>query len=218
MTNRKKMTSFEIKIQGQHFILHPLKAAFWLEKQALLVADMHMGKVTHFRKAGLAVPRQKMHENLAALNILMAEFNPKNVYFLGDLFHSDYNQEVKLLLEFLEGHIGTKFHLITGNHDLPGFVRAIEERIQVSEEITLDGIVLQHKPVEDTTVFHICGHIHPAVKLRGPSKQYAKLACFYLTQNMLILPSFGSFTGNKAIEPGKGDRVFVVAGEEVVEV
>jgi hypothetical protein len=35
---------------------------------------------------------------------------------------------------------------------------------------------------------------------------------------MLVLPSFGSFTGNKAIQPGKGDRVFVVAGKEVVEI
>jgi DNA ligase-associated metallophosphoesterase len=218
MTNRKKMTSFKINIHGQHFILHPLKAIYWLEKEALLLADMHMGKVTHFRKAGLAVPREKIRENLEILHVLMDEFHPKNIYFLGDLFHSDYNQEVKLLVDFIDRFPVTDFHLITGNHDLPGFVRAIEDRIEVSGQVLIDGFSLQHEPGEDTTAFQICGHIHPAVKLKGPSKQYAKLPCFYLTQNMLVLPSFGSFTGNKAIEPLKGDRVFVVAGEEVVEV
>jgi hypothetical protein len=35
---------------------------------------------------------------------------------------------------------------------------------------------------------------------------------------MMVLPSFGSFTGSKAINPKKGDRVFVVTEEEVIEV
>jgi hypothetical protein len=33
---------------------------------------------------------------------------------------------------------------------------------------------------------------------------------------MMVLPSFGSFTGSKVIRPSKGDRVFVVTGEEVI--
>jgi hypothetical protein len=33
-----------------------------------------------------------------------------------------------------------------------------------------------------------------------------------------VLPAFGAFTGTADVQPVPGDRVFVVAGDEVVEV
>jgi DNA ligase-associated metallophosphoesterase len=206
-------------IHGNEFILHPLKAAYWVGKKALLIADIHFGKVTHFRKAGIAVPREKANEDVAKLHRLMKEFSPGKVYFLGDLFHSDYNREIRLLEGFIDSYPEVGFILITGNHDLPGFLRGIESRVEIVEEAHIDEFSLQHKPYEPAnSKFQICGHLHPAAKLRGPSKQYLKLPCFYVTNNMMVLPSFGSFTGSKAISPKKGDRVFVVTGEEVIEV
>jgi DNA ligase-associated metallophosphoesterase len=206
-------------INGNEFILHPLKAAYWVEQKALLIADLHFGKVTHFRKAGIAVPREKINEDVIKLHRLMEEFKPLKVYFLGDLFHSEYNREIKLLEEFIDNYPKVNFVLITGNHDLPGFLRCIESRVEILEETTIDEFILQHKPSEPAnSKYQICGHLHPAAKLRGPSKQYLKLPCFYVTNTMMILPSFGSFTGSKAISPKKGDRVFVVTDMEVIEV
>lgn len=206
-------------INGNEFLLHPLKAAYWLEQKALLIADLHFGKVTHFRKAGIAVPREKASEDIAKLHRLMKEFTPGKVYFLGDLFHSDYNREIKLLEEFIDTYPGVDFVLITGNHDLPGFLRGIESRVEILEEVTIGEFSLQHKPSGPAnSKFQVCGHLHPAAKLRGPSKQYLKLPCFYVAHAMMVLPSFGSFTGSKAINPKKGDRVFVVTDMEVIEV
>jgi len=206
-------------INGNSFILHPLKAAYWVNQEALLIADLHFGKVTHFRKSGIAVPGEKAMEDAVKLDRLMEEFKPGKVYFLGDLFHSDYNKEIKILESFIDRHTGVGFTLITGNHDLPGFLRGIETRVEIMEEATIGEFSLQHKPSEPgNSKYQICGHLHPAVKLRGPSKQYLKLPCFYVTNIMMVLPSFGSFTGSKVIRPKKGDRVFVVTGEEVIGV
>ena len=39
-----------IKISENHFDLHPSGAIYWLEKKTLMLADVHLGKVAHFRK------------------------------------------------------------------------------------------------------------------------------------------------------------------------
>jgi uncharacterized protein len=213
------MKPVAVKINGNSFILHPLRAAYWVDQKALLIADLHVGKVTHFRKSGIAVPGEKALEDAVKLDRLMEELKPGKVYFLGDLFHSDYNKEIKILESFIDRHPGVHYVLITGNHDLPGFLRGIESRVDIMEAATIGEFSLQHKPSEPgDSKYQICGHIHPAVKLKSPSRQYLKLPCFHITARMMVLPSFGSFTGSKVIRPKKSDRVFVATGEEVIEV
>jgi DNA ligase-associated metallophosphoesterase len=208
----------EIEIKNQHLILHPEKVAFWEEQKALLVADLHIGKVTHFRKAGFPVPREKMLEDLQRLDSLLSEFQPASVYFLGDLFHSDYNREVKILQEFIDAYPSVNYTLISGNHDLPGFIRAVENKISVLDGLQIGDLLLVHDvEAQSSTSFQIGGHIHPAVRLKNRAKHYLKLPCFYLSENSLILPAFGSFTGHHIVRPKKNEQVFVVAGKEVVE-
>ena len=48
----------EIIIFNDHFYLHKTGAVFWKEKNTLLLADIHLGKVGHFRKSGIPVPRK----------------------------------------------------------------------------------------------------------------------------------------------------------------
>ena len=45
-----------VQINNNHLILHPSGAVYWEEKQTLLLADVHLGKVAHFRKNGISVP------------------------------------------------------------------------------------------------------------------------------------------------------------------
>ena len=57
---------------------------------------MHLGKVAHFRKHGMAVPNQAIFENFTRLNEVVAIFKPETIIFLGDLFHSKMNKEWEL--------------------------------------------------------------------------------------------------------------------------
>ncbi|MEJ2595341.1 MAG: ligase-associated DNA damage response endonuclease PdeM [bacterium] len=213
------MNTLSIIIQDQHFVMHPLKVVYWEEKEALLAADVHLGKVSHFRKAGIAVPIGKMKEDVINLTQLLNEYQPKTVFFLGDLFHSDFNKEASYLEDVIENFSDVRFHLVTGNHDLPDFRAKMEERLQINDRLVLDRFLLSHQPDDSSPdLFQLCGHVHPAVRLKGPSKQHLKLPCFYMTGKRMILPSFGSFTGNRIMKPEKGSRVYVVAGTKVLEV
>ncbi|TVQ49091.1 MAG: hypothetical protein EA362_04990 [Saprospirales bacterium] len=64
----------------------------------------------------------------------------------------------------------------------------------------------------------ICGHLHPAFRLKGKGRQSIKMPCFYLKPPLLILPAFGEFTGSKIVKKGKDCRVFVCAERQLIEV
>ena len=81
------------EIFGEHFSMHPSGAMFWEEKQMLLVSDVHLGKISHFRKYGSAVPQNAIAQNFERLTAVVEHFQPSRICFLGDLFHSSLNLE-----------------------------------------------------------------------------------------------------------------------------
>lgn len=209
---------FHLILNNQEFLLYPDKVVFWKNQDALLVADAHFGKVSHFRKSGLQVPPDSVHENAVRLEKMLCSVNPAVCYFLGDLFHSYLNNEWMSFEQIVLDHSKIRFVLIRGNHDVIDEKKFNHIGIQIMDEVVISEIHLTHQPLENPEKFNICGHIHPGVKLSSRVNFTEKLPCFFLRQNQLILPSFGSFTGKKVIHPKQGDRVFVVAGEKVLEV
>ncbi len=61
----------KVLINNQNFILHPSGAIFWEEKSMLLISDVHLGKVAHFRKHGMAIPERAILENFTKLNLVL---------------------------------------------------------------------------------------------------------------------------------------------------
>src|ERR1700761_3956202 len=81
------------KLLDQDLMLLPQRAIYWQQQKTLIAADVHLGKVGHFRKAGIAVPRDLEQGDLAVLSDLIHEYKPHTLLFLGDLFHSDMNAD-----------------------------------------------------------------------------------------------------------------------------
>jgi len=54
--------------------------------------------------------------------------------------------------------------------------------------------------------------------LRGMGRQFMKLPCFFQTQNQLILPAFGEFTGTFVLMPETDDCVYAIAKDRIVKV
>ena len=209
--------NLNIKIQNQDFVLHPYGAAYWPEQEVLLVADVHLGKVSHFRKHGSAVPLKATSQNFVKLDQLRKEFDPEHIVFLGDLFHSSLNMEWNMFEEWV-GHIDNRVHLIAGNHDIISPLKYEALGIKIYSDVTVSGFHLSHHPVDLKDHFNICGHIHPGFKMRGNGKQMLKLPCFFRSANQMILPAFGEFTGNFFMQPEEGDRVFAITGKEVIQI
>lgn len=209
--------SLNIKIRNQDFVLHPFGAAYWPEQEVLLVADVHLGKVSHFRKHGSAVPVKAIAENFRKLDILRKDFDPEHIVFLGDLFHSSLNMEWNMFEEWVN-NIDNQVYLIAGNHDIISPLKYEELGIKIFSDVKVDGFHLSHHPEKTEGHFNICGHIHPGFKMRGSGRQILKLSCFFKSQDQMILPAFGEFTGNYFMEPEDGDRVFAITGKEVIPV
>lgn len=207
------MNTETLIINGQTFNLLPQRAAFWVETSILLIADVHLGKGGHFRKAGIGLPAAK---DLVVIENLIQVCKPKQVVFMGDLFHSDYNREWDDMKGLLERNHSVNFILIKGNHDVMHNSVYLNDGIEVRDEWVLNDILLTHEPVNHTYACNIYGHIHPAVRLKGTARQSIKIPCFYRAGTSFILPAFGKLTGLYAIRPERDAEVFGVAGNKVI--
>ncbi len=209
--------TYDLSIARHTFSLHPHGGIFWKEKSLLLISDVHLGKVGHFRKFGAAVPRKVVHKNFILLDELIAHFQPFHICFLGDLFHSSLNKEWDLFENWVE-KTASKITLVAGNHDIIAPEKFQDLGIEIFEALALNDFLLTHHPDVRDGFFNFCGHIHPAVRLRGFGRQRLKLPCFFKTKNQMILPAFGEFTGNHTLTPKKEDEIFVVVDNEVVKI
>lgn len=211
------MKTEKIAINNHIFELHPCGAVYWQEADMLLLADVHLGKITHFRKAGFAVPPASIHGNFRKLDGVIEHFNPETVCFLGDLFHSDINREWELFSDWA-CNLGRKIVLVIGNHDILPETRYCDLRMDVVPEMEVVGFLLTHIPEQRKGFFNFCGHIHPCVRLQGVGRQYLKLPCFFTKKNQMILPAFGDFTGMYELVPTETDRIWAIAKDEIIEI
>ena len=108
----------QIEIRGNHFILLTQRAIFWEETQTLLIGDLHLGKITHFRKEGIAVPNNAAANNFLRLNELVQRTGATRIIFLGDLFHNEYNSEWETFREWRAEHHYIDMIIVMGNHDI----------------------------------------------------------------------------------------------------
>jgi len=207
----------KIEIKNNHFTLHPSGALFWEEQAVLLISDVHLGKIAHFRKHGLAVPSTAIPENFNRLDEVVNFFNPKTIIFLGDLFHSEINSEWNFFCDWVH-KMNVEIILVEGNHDVISKRHYCDLNIGIFPKLFIDGFLLTHHPTETDGYFNFCGHIHPGIKLRDVGRGVLKLACFFKRGEQMILPAFGEFTGNYFIKLQEKDAVYAIANNEVIRV
>jgi len=210
-----------LNLYNQRLLLLPGKAIYWEKRESLLVADLHIGKSTHFRKHGIAVPDDVAQSNLDKLDAILDRTSPKRLIILGDLFHSDINNEWQQFVKWRKSHPQLEVSLIIGNHDILNQQDYHAGRINVFQKMSVGPFQFVHdieelneQPSDDTYV--LSGHIHPAVQLNGQGRQRMKLPCFYFGDDYGILPAFGGFTGTHVIEPKENDRVFMVVDSKIM--
>jgi DNA ligase-associated metallophosphoesterase len=215
----------ETTIAGERLQLFPQKAIFWPLKKVLFLADLHLGKINHFRRAGIPVPTRANDKNLEMIVDLVNHTRPERFICLGDLFHSHYNPEWEAFGELIKHFRGTSFELVMGNHDIMSDQQYLRKGIVVHEQLHMAPFLLTHHPLETTGTkakqqpgYNLAGHLHPGVTMRGAGKQSVTLPCFYFGRHSGLLPAFGTFTGLARIKPQKEDKVYVIADEKIIPV
>lgn len=211
----------EESLLGQHLTLFPDRTLFWQEEKLLVVADLHLGKSQIFREYGIPIPAGTTADDLERLSYRMDQLQPCKLLFLGDLVHGrieDSNDFKRSVDQWRQRHKKVELLLATGNHDRRSGDPPAQFRFDhVATEIVLGSFIFTHKPRLVSAFYGFSGHLHPAVTLTGKGRLKETLPCFCFGPRGALLPAFGSFTGTQVIRPTSEDRIYVVAGDEVVE-
>lgn len=207
-----------ITLRGEQLVLLPEKAIYWKARKSLLIADLHLGKSGHFRKAGVAIPSSVHNDDLRRLARIISENEVDKLYLLGDLFHSQHNREWETFISWRHQFPDIEFHLIKGNHDIMDQqLFADGDIILHKEPLVIHPFVFSHeqKKYDSANLYQLFGHIHPGVRLNGRGLQSVSLPCFCFSYSGGVLPAFGTFTGHSIIRPSPEDAVFVLCGDKV---
>ena len=186
-----------------------------------MISDLHIGKISHFRKAGIAVPQQALQNNFDRLDELLDLTRPGRIIFTGDVFHSDHNYEWEIFHQWRHKHRQVDMDLVLGNHDRLTENFANDFDMRLYENRFYDGpFVFTHHPqkIFDENEFVICGHLHPVVRLSGYGGQQLRLPCFHFGKFQAVLPSFGYFTGGYVIDPVEEDTVIAIVKNKLMAI
>ncbi len=214
----KDYKDLSISIEGELFFLNPDRALYWKSENTLIVTDLHLGKIHHFRNAGIYLPLNAAMDNYERLSSLLLQYQPVSLLILGDLFHSKYNQDWETFADLRSTFSQVVFKLILGNHDIIDFNLLRMNDIELHSSLEIGPFLFSHQSIADLQIYQIGGHVHPGVKLVSSGRQSLRMPCFYFGKHEALLPAFGTFTGLGLIKPAPGSRVFVISENQVAEV
>ncbi len=199
--------------------LLPERAVYLSAYRILVIADLHLGKSTHFRKEGIMMPAINGNSDINLIEQLCHQHDVAEVLFLGDLFHSGFNSEWFLLEEMLHRNKHLRFILTKGNHDiLPEYIFN-DAQILLAESFVAGDLLFTHHPLKSVAegTLNIAGHIHPGCIIKAGARQRFRFPCFYYAQNVLLVPAFGNLTGLYIMEKEKNARIFPIVAGDVFE-
>jgi DNA ligase-associated metallophosphoesterase len=209
-----------IVLNNFSFTLLSEKALYKDDERLLIVADVHLGKASHFRKEGISISPNAQMADYDNITHLFNKIMPVRVYFLGDLFHSAFNRDWHYFCDMIALFPAIKFTLIRGNHDLIHPSKFKELCIDVVDTIEDNKFIYSHEPLAEVPdgKINIVGHIHPGIVLSGAGRQSVKIPCFYITRNRVIVPAFGVLTGLYNMKKEQDTKIYAVLPGSIVQV
>ena len=212
---------------GVELLLMPERAVYRPDARTLYVADTHWGKSATFRAGGIPVPPGGTAADFARLTAALRRTGAERLVVLGDLLHARLGRREAAtnaaILAWRAEVDDVRVELIRGNHDLAAGDPDPAWKIATSPDPTPDPpFLLKHVPPSDPAGPTLAGHEHPAVRLHGPGGETLKLPCFRIDERrgegaVLTLPAFSSFADGGLVRPRRGERIALIAEDEVVE-
>lgn len=204
---KANVAQITLNFAGETFTPLLSGALYWRGENTLLVADLHLEKMSSFAPKGQLLPPYDTKATLALLARDIHTTGACRVICLGDSFHRDegtrtLSQEDRKQLNALIGTVDWLW--LSGNHDpsphqLGG---------SCADNIAIGDIVLSHEPNAKTTEHttgQIAGHLHPSAHI-SINGRTTRRPCFVHDDRLMILPAYGVSTGTLNIlsEPFAG--------------
>lgn len=181
------------------------------------MTDLHWGKGEVARKEGVPLPGGTLAEDLARLARAVERTGAERILALGDLVHARAGLTSAVVDEVAQWRAARprlRFQLIRGNHD----ARVAFPPLWAVESAPAEEppFAFRHEPGgEEVAGVAWAGHVHPCVVLRG-GRDRLRLPCFVVRAHEVLMPAFGGLTGGFEVRAAKGERIYAVAGEQVM--
>lgn len=199
-----------LQLAGETLRMLGARALLWPARQALLIADLHLGKADVFRRAGIALPSGGTQTDLQRLQALVQQHACRQLWILGDMLHGPLHRSVwhAQWLAWREQQHALDVHVIRGNHDHQ--ISAAALQVQLHAQVRLGDIVLRHEPQPEPDACVIAGHVHPQIALPALRRRFP---AFWLRPGVSVLPAFSAFTAGVVVPPARDEqRIACVEG------
>ena len=198
------------------------RTLFWPEERTLFVADIHLGKAASFRAAGVPMPTGHSGHDLSRISALLTAYQAIRLVILGDMVHTQtsYTGALERNFEaFRVLHSGVEMILVRGNHDRHAGDAPLAWGLKiVCEPFVLGPFACCHEPGRaGDSGFELAGHFHPAIRLQT-AREGVTLPCFWRHTCGIVLPAFGSLTGNFTLRLKPSESAIVIAGQQLYEI
>jgi len=205
---------WETELAGEPVLLLGARALYRPASQALLIADLHLGKGDVFRRAGIGLPSGGTGHDLARLSALFDAHPVRVLWILGDLLHGAVNDAawVRQWRQWRLRHAAMEIAVIRGNHDRALQADALQVR-DAGPRFDDGRFVLRHDPVAVADRHVLCGHIHPLCELPGVPRRFP---AFWLRGEVTVLPAFSHFTAGVAPVLRRGERLVPCVEDSVI--
>jgi DNA ligase-associated metallophosphoesterase len=185
-------TSAMLRFAGQSFQPLPSGALYWPAERTLIVADLHLEKLSSFARRGQLLPPYDTGLTLARLAGDLLRTGAETVISLGDGFHRDEGTASLLAadraaIEALTGR--ARWLWLAGNHDAAPHALGGE----CLSHLAWGGLRFAHEP-RHGEVGLVAGHLHPAARVYINGRSVRR-ACFVHDHRTLLLPAYGASTG-----------------------
>ncbi|KFC68095.1 Metallophosphoesterase [Devosia sp. LC5] len=182
-----------LRFAGHNFEPLPSGALYWRAEATLLVADLHLEKMSSFARAGQLLPPYDTGLTLARLEADLRRTGAQRLISLGDSFHRDevsttLTETDRARLDMLTDM--ADWFWLSGNHD--PCPHALGGRCLPMVECA--GLTFLHEPRRGASGL-VAGHLHPAAHIFMAGRS-TRRPCFVHDNRLMILPAYGSSTGS----------------------
>ncbi|HLF47027.1 MAG TPA: ligase-associated DNA damage response endonuclease PdeM [Chitinophagaceae bacterium] len=211
-------------INENNFVLSPERTIFWEKQNTLIIADLHIGRQAHPRKKGKAVPKNYYKEDIQRLFTQILYTKAGQLIIVGDLSLSRKDQEMEIFKRWRNDFSSLTIRLVNGNQDILHHNRYDEMNITSCDQFVLDNFSFCHNPEDikiNTTVnnpYTFSGHVHPGIQIKGMGRGSIPFPCFYFKNSYAMLPAFSRFKGISKVDPEKGENVFAIVDNGLLQV
>ncbi len=208
------MSALPVRFGGHDLLLDSLGGAFWPDAGLLAVADLHLEKGSACAVNGSLVPPWDTAATLDRLGALIARWQPRVIVALGDSFHDRHGfarmatTDARRLSAWAAA---IDFIWVLGNHDpvpAPGLAGT------TTPCWSLEGLEFCHQARPGHGP-ELVGHHHPKASIPTRAGMVTR-PCFVLSEDRLMLPALGAFTGGLDVSSPAIARLFPEGGRALL--